>query len=340
MEREGQQLARFPSKRAKDLLSYLLLNRDTLHARHQLAGLFWSEYDDRQARRSLNTALWRLNQVLAEPGRRDHPYLRVDAETIGFNTASDFRLDVAEFESYCMLARGVGAQSEEQEAALYRRATQLYHGDLLVDCYEDWCIVERERLAQLHQRALNHLVTYHWGRGEHEDAIEYVLRILALNPLQEESHRDLISLYLDAGQPAAALRQYRACEDVLRRELAIDPLPDTQALLPRILDAGGPFQPRAFMVEPARPLSRPSDAARSLASALATMRQALTTFEAAYAQFVQASEQVAEVAELGPEYARDFHQLRPGQPGSFPEAEQNGHRSPAHREQDRGRQTA
>lgn len=296
LEREGQQLGRFPSKRAKDLLSYLLLNRDTIHPRHHLAGLFWSDLDDRQARRSLNTALWRLNQVLAETGRRDHPYLRVDAETIGFNTASDFRLDVAEFESLCMLAREVGDQSDEQQATLYRRAVQLYGGDLLVDCYEDWCAFERERLAQLHHSALSHLVSYHSARGEYEDAIDYALQTLALDVLREEAQRDLIGLYLASGQPAAALRQYRTCEDLLHRELAVDPLPETQALLPRILEATGPFMPRERSLGALKAVSRPSEVAQSLADALATMRQAVVTFETAYAQFMEASEQVAEVA--------------------------------------------
>ena len=332
-------MGRFPSKRAKDLLSYLLLNRDTLHPRYHLAGLFWSDLDDRQARRSLNTALWRLNQVLAEPGRRDHPYLRVDAETIGFNTASDFRLDVAEFESYCMLAREVGDQSAEKQANLYRRAVGLYGGNLLVDCYEDWCGMERERLAHLHHVALSHLVSFHWGRSEYEEAIDYGLQTLALDALREESHRDLIGLYLASGQPAAALRQYRTCEETLHRELAVDPLPETQALLPRILEARGPVALRERAPGSLRTVSRPTEAAKSLADALATMRQAVETFEAAYSQFIEASEQVAEVAATIGGEAASFEGQDRNRTGRAAEPSANPPRSRSPRRNDRVRET-
>src|SRR5947209_7235963 len=99
LTRDGQPVKRFPSKRVKDLLSFLLLNRGGPQQRERLAGLFWGDLDDQKARHCLNTSLWRLHQVLAQPKDAPHPYLRVDAQTIGFNTASGFLLDVAEFEN-------------------------------------------------------------------------------------------------------------------------------------------------------------------------------------------------------------------------------------------------
>src|SRR5437764_7571625 len=90
-------LLQFPSGKIKHLFAYLLLNRHAVHPREQLAGLFWGDEADQRARHCLNTALWRLNRVLAQSEPRT-PYLRVDAQNIGFNTASDFWLDIDEFE--------------------------------------------------------------------------------------------------------------------------------------------------------------------------------------------------------------------------------------------------
>jgi len=64
--------------------------------------------------------------------------------------------------------------------------------------------------------------------------------------MREEVHRDLIEVYLAANQPATALRQYRQCEDILQRELAVAPMRETQALLSRILAANP---------QPTRPVS-------------------------------------------------------------------------------------
>jgi DNA-binding SARP family transcriptional activator len=276
-----QAITQFPSGKVRNLLAYLLLNRHTAHAREHLAGLFWGEQDDQKARHCLNTALWRLNRLLDAAHPTTHPYLRVDAQTIGWNTASDFRLDVDEFESRCTLADRMGDDAPEQQARLYRQAIAYYRTDLLVDCYEDWCLIERERFRFLYLHALSRLMAYHTKRHEHDAAVECGRRILAIDPLREEVHRDLITCYLAMSRPADALRQYRTCEELVRRELDEDPMPETQALLPRIIGA----HRRARADLPDRPLSvappgSGDDLVQHLLAATARLRDALITFDA------------------------------------------------------------
>jgi DNA-binding SARP family transcriptional activator len=234
LERDGLPVQRFPSRKVRDLFAYLTLNRQSAHSREHLAGLFWGDSDDEKARHSLNTALWRLNGVLSN-GAGDHgrAQLRVTPQEIGFNAATDFWLDIAEFESRCTL--GDHSTSPDQQAALYSQAITFYTGDLLTDCYEEWCIQERDRLQCVYLRALERLLSYHAQRKEFEAAIDCARRILAADSLREGVHRELIELYIAAGQSASALRQYRQCEDVLGRELAVAPMPETQELLARIL---------------------------------------------------------------------------------------------------------
>ena len=64
IEHKGCAITRFQGTRTKDLLSYLLLNRDANHSREYLAGLFSGHLEDQKARHCLNTALWRLQSVL------------------------------------------------------------------------------------------------------------------------------------------------------------------------------------------------------------------------------------------------------------------------------------
>lgn len=236
IENDGNPVAQLPAKKVKDLFSYLLLNRDSMHAREQLAGIFWGDVDDRKARHSLNTTLWRLQGSLARVQEHAHSWLRVDPQHLAMNTAGDFWLDVAEFEDRCARARRTAAGSAEQ-ATLYGQAVALYRSDLLVDCYEDWCLIERERLHALYVQALDRLLAYHMRLGEHEVSIEYARRLLTCDPLREDLHRDLIRLYLATRQPTLALRQYRTCESLLREELGAEPMPETRALLTRMADA-------------------------------------------------------------------------------------------------------
>lgn len=255
----GQALERYPGKRVAELLAFLILNRYAVHPRDYVAGLFWGDGDETKARHSLNTALWRLNGILEQlpPSPQGQPQLRVDQRTIGFNGESDYWLDVAEFESRYALAEQ--ASTPEQRMALLDQAVALYRADLLPDCYEDWCLVERERLQRLHLDALAQLLEYNTARRDYTAAIGYGRRILAFDPLREEIHRDLVSLYLAARQPTAALRQYRACEEILRRELGVAPMPETRALLARALGDVGEFVPPKGL--PAAPSAARSQAA-------------------------------------------------------------------------------
>jgi DNA-binding SARP family transcriptional activator len=276
VERAGVALPRFPSRRVGDLLCYLLLARGALCPREQLAGLFWGEHEQQRARHCLNTALWRLQRVLGPADAANRPYLRVEPRALGVNLDSDTWLDVAEFEARCQLAERVAADAPARAAALYAEAAALYAGDLLPDCYDDWALVERERLQRLYLRALGKLLGWHAARGEHDAALDYGGRILARDPLREEVQRDVMSVLLAAGQPHAALQQYRACEAVLRRELGVEPMPETRALLPRILG-----QPLAATAPPL-----------DLTNALARLREASELFDHARTQLQLAVEAV------------------------------------------------
>lgn len=293
VERDGQPITRFQSQRVKDLLCYLLLNREILHPRDHLAGLFWGDMEEANARHCLNTALWRLQRALGQSAPGDHPHLRVDAQTIGFNTASDYRLDVAEFELYCGWAAQAGSDAPDRQARLYEQAAALYRADLLVECYEDWCLFERERMRGLYLRAIGQLLEYHSSRGEYEPAIEYGRRILVCDPLREEVHRDLIRLYLDANQPAAALRQYRACEHILVRELGVSPMPETQSFLARLMGQGLPIR----LDTQSTALDSVADPAHQLASALAYLQEVTGALERARVQLHEAASLVREVAQ-------------------------------------------
>src|SRR5688500_20059356 len=65
-------------------------------------------------------------------------------------------------------------------------------------------------------------------------AVTSARRLITLDPLNESAHRQLMEIYIQAGQHSAALKQYQACEQILRKELNLDPQPETRALYKRI----------------------------------------------------------------------------------------------------------
>ncbi|HEV7214921.1 MAG TPA: BTAD domain-containing putative transcriptional regulator [Chloroflexota bacterium] len=276
LERGVQPLPPFPSRKARDLLAYLLLDHRALYSREHLADVFWPELDGDKARHCLNTTLWRLRGVLGPAENGAFPYLRADAERIGFNPASDFRLDVAEFEVACRNAERAGLHSPDQRALWDRTSVSLYRADLLTDCYDDWCLVARERLQQLFMRALGRLLEYHQQQRDYDTAAAYGQRILTCDPLREQVHRQLIQLYLEAGNAAGALRQYERCKEAVHRELGTDLMPETRALLPRLLGAtGSPHPPVSIRTGPGLPGAHAGAASGKSDHALSDLQDAV-----------------------------------------------------------------
>jgi DNA-binding SARP family transcriptional activator len=154
---------------------------------------------------------------------------------IGFNTDSDFWLDAAAFEH--IVGRVLKKPAEDwslEDVRLLQQCHNLYIGELLEGFYDDWAIRERERLRSLMLKSLIRLMDFSRLRQDFETALLCGEHILRYDPLREEVHRQMMQLFLDCGQPAAALRQYNECCRVLSEELGIMPMEETRRLCNRI----------------------------------------------------------------------------------------------------------
>ncbi|MEP7358039.1 MAG: BTAD domain-containing putative transcriptional regulator, partial [Anaerolineales bacterium] len=106
----------------------------------------------------------------------------------------------------------------------------LYRGDFLAGfslrgcpAFDEWQVAETENLRSALAAALQLLAQARAVQGHFEDAIAVTQRWLALDPLHEPAHQQLMRLYAGAGQQSAALRQYDACVRLLEAELGVAP---------------------------------------------------------------------------------------------------------------------
>ncbi|MDQ2088752.1 AfsR/SARP family transcriptional regulator [Marimonas arenosa] len=210
------------------LLGFLALNNACPHAREKLAAQLWSDAPPERARGALKTALWRLRRAI-EPGRADRGrFLTATAGEIGLNWSADIRCDAVAFQR-AHARRGDISRCPDAFAALDSGVAGL-EGELLEGYYDDWVILERERLNAARSRALFALMVATRDAGEYERALIYGRRILDRDPLRESVHREVIRLYLKLGQRVQALRQYEFCTRIIAEELGIAPMPETRAL--------------------------------------------------------------------------------------------------------------
>ncbi|MGD1992076.1 MAG: AAA family ATPase [Anaerolineae bacterium] len=221
MRSGGQQLPKPPTLKSQSLLAYLALHRDQPQPRDRLVGLFWAERPERNARRSLSTALWHIRRCLPFDSA-----LISDVNAVQFNPHADVWLDVEAFE----------AQASRLDIAGLQAALSLYRGDFLEGFYHDWILGERYRLEALFLEALARLMVAHEAAGDHRSALATAQHLLERDPLREDAHRLAMRAYCCLGRRNAALAQYDRCRESVRAELGAEPMSETTALHRAILD--------------------------------------------------------------------------------------------------------
>ena len=84
-------------------------------------------------------------------------------------------------------------------------------GDLLPGWYDDWVLLERERLRQMRVHALETMTRSLAEQGRYAEALEVGMAAVAVAPLRESAHREIIRIHLAEGNLSQALRQFEVC---------------------------------------------------------------------------------------------------------------------------------
>ncbi len=246
---------RFETRSVDALLIYLACQQRPV-SRDFLAELFWPERTQKQARANLRLALHRLRHLLA-------PYLVTTPQSIALAAAAPAQIDSLIFAAHLAAGRLV-------------EATELYQGDFLDGFYldgspafEQWALLERERLRTLiiaaHQQRIGQLVT----QSAHGAAVTVAQQLLHLDPLHEPTHRQLMRLFVQDGQRAAALAQYERCCQLLQHELDVTPDEATTTLAEQI--RSGEFDKGTRLRPEAQPEGRQDDRMTSSPDSLVTL---------------------------------------------------------------------
>lgn len=231
-----QILTSLESGKVQELFCYLLLYRDHPHSREALADLLWGDRPNAQVKKCLRQTLWRLQTSLkSQPELRNCCLLLVEPDWIQLNPAADLWLDVTEFETAFDAMQGIPDEElESQHLQTLASAVALYRGDLLEGWYQDWCLVERERLLDMYLALLDKLMAYCEIKQEYQAGLAFGARILSYDRAYEHTHRRLMRLHYLAGYRIKALRQYERCAAILDQELGVKPSRHTLALYEQI----------------------------------------------------------------------------------------------------------
>ena len=215
--RVGALPIRLGGRHAQALIALLALC-PRCRLRDTLATELWPDVGASSAA-SLRQALWLIRSTFAAVGIDPDAFIEADQDTIGLRSDAAIELDVERFERLAL----------SDDPSDLESAVGIYGGDLLESLGHECFAAERERLSDLYEDALAAVAARRLEDGDVSGARRAAAELLVRDPLREEGHAILIAAYGRTGTRSQVVRQYRRVCSILWSELAVAPLPETDA---------------------------------------------------------------------------------------------------------------
>jgi len=229
--RRGQLVDGWQGPKTPRVVRYLFAQRGRPAPRDVLIDLFWPDVDPETARRNLHQAIYVIRKAIRAP--YDPIQLVVIAdEAYTVNTSAGVWCDVEEFEACARAGRRAERELREEDAiSAYESAERNYAGEFLEDgLYEDWAIIERDRLRLVYLDVANRLAELKLGKGDVDAALDFSQRALERDACDEAAHRCALRCHGAAGNRNLVIRQYQACVNALDRTYGLEPTRETTEL--------------------------------------------------------------------------------------------------------------
>jgi DNA-binding SARP family transcriptional activator len=204
------------------LIAFVALRR--IVRRDEVRFTLWPDIPDDRAGARLRTILWRLRK----PGRG---VLKTGNGQLSL--AENIDVDVMNW-----LALALQVIDQPSSVATMNLASLRQCGDLLPGWYDDWVLLERERVRQLQLHVLEIVADELIGLGRPAAALDFATRALQMEELRESAHRLVIRVHLVEGNVGEARRQFERCRQILHKELGIHPSEQLRDLI------AGQYSPR------------------------------------------------------------------------------------------------
>lgn len=219
---EAVPVGEWRSRKARDLLRLLVTRRASSTPRDFLMEALWPNVDPVLTSNRLSVALNVVRNVL-DPQHRFEPDHYVASTSDGIRL-EHVPVDVEHFlEKADRALRLSEAEGPARAVTLLEEAASAYGGDFLEeDRYEDWAAPLREEARSAYLDVLRALASASESAGR--SSARYHLRILALDPFDEEAHLGLVSSLSAAGRHGEARRAYRRYVERMD-EIGVEPAP-------------------------------------------------------------------------------------------------------------------
>ncbi len=209
-------------KRARELFFFLVTHANKAMTKEEIGVILWPESSSELLRMQFRNTLYFVRYALGQ-----EVILTADRR-YAFNLDMDYSYDVQEFEH--QIAQAELSDAPDDKIDLLQSAMDIYQGEFFPEGEGSWVLLERQRLAQIHEHSLLELARLHLERGDPKLALALCQRLLADDHCLESAHRLAMQAYAGLGNRSGVVNQYEQCKQFLWDELGLEPSPETTHL--------------------------------------------------------------------------------------------------------------
>jgi predicted ATPase/DNA-binding SARP family transcriptional activator len=208
------------------ILTLLVLEANRVVSADRLIDQVWGDTPTEAARGTLQAYVSRLRKVLGP--------VKIEARAPGYVLeVSPAHVDASEFENLVEIAKQL---SPEKKATQLAKALALWRGPAYAEfSSQPFALSEATRLNELRIHALEERIEAELALGRHAQLIGELESLVTANPLRERLCAQLMLALYRSGRQAEASAVYQRTRLQLVEELGMEPGPDLQSLLTRIL---------------------------------------------------------------------------------------------------------
>ncbi len=205
----------------RDLFYFILLHPDGV-TKEEIGAAFWPDSTIDTLRVRFKNSIYRLRHALGSES------ISFIDDYYRFNRTLEYDYDAENFSQELLIAHN--ASDIEERIQHYRQAIGHYRGAYIPKLDYEWVFIQREQYHREFIIGITNLINLLIQTKQYQSAIHYADRALEEDPCYEEAYRSAMLAFSALGNRAAVSRQFEKCRSNLKRELDLEPAPQTNAL--------------------------------------------------------------------------------------------------------------
>ncbi|MEO7674290.1 MAG: BTAD domain-containing putative transcriptional regulator [Pyrinomonadaceae bacterium] len=224
------------TRRARDIFCYIATSKHRRVAKDVLIEAFWSGEDPATVEKNFHPTISHIRKALNSRQSFKQNFLMFRDGAYQLNPELSYRIDSEHFEH--LIAEAETAKREKdtkQLRANLEAAHALYRGEFMAGIYDDWAEERRHFYVEQFARVLNALAKVSFTEKRWVAALKFANEILRDDPYREDVHRLVMKVYASQSKPASVKKHFEDLHELLKKDLGIEPAPETRRLLQELV---------------------------------------------------------------------------------------------------------